>query len=183
VSGYLVEQMDELKEIGADYFIAKGTMEKMGAHVDDFLDKLEETPHPNPDDKVFLEPGQVYPRQSTAALMDLLNYQKAITESAGVGLIIVDADARIIHANPFTLKILGKSLEDVFNVPITSIFPVEEKEKIVQALKRVFQEEELKDVSFSFSLGTRKIQTTVSVLNVQDKRSGWVIALAETKVI
>lgn len=183
VSGYLVEQMDELEEIGADYFIAKGTMEKMGGHVDNFLDKLEETPHPDPDDKVFLEAGQVYPRQSTAALMDLLNYQKAITESAGVGLIIVDADARIIHANPFTLKILGKSLEDVFNVPITSIFPVEEKEKIVQALKRVFQEEGLKDVSFSFSLGTRKIQNTVSALNVQNKKSGWVIALAEIKVI
>ena len=183
VSSCLVEQMDELKEIGADYFIAKGAMEKMGPHVYDFLDKLGKNPHPDPDDKVILEPGQVYPRQPTTALMDLLNYQKAITESAGVGLIIVDADARIIHANPFTLKILGKSLEDVFNVPITSLFPVEEKEKIVQALKRVFQEEELKDVSFSFSLGARKIQTTVSALNVQDKKSGWVIALTETKVI
>ena len=158
-------------------------MEKMGAHVGDFLDKLEKTPHPDPEDKVFLEPGQVYPRQSTEALMDLLNYQKAITESAGVGLIIVDADARIIHANPFTLKILDKSLEDVFNVPIISIFPVEEKEKIVQALKRVFQEEELRNVSLSFSLGTREIQTNVSALNVQDKKSGWVISLAETKVI
>ena len=33
VSGYLVEQMDELNEIGADYYIVKGHMENMGEHV------------------------------------------------------------------------------------------------------------------------------------------------------
>jgi PAS domain S-box-containing protein len=181
VSGYLVEQMDELNEIGADYFIAKGTMEKMGSHVDDFLDKLEETPHPDPDDKVFLEPGQVYPRQSTAVLMDLLIYQKSIIESAGVGLIVIDTDARIIHANPVSLKMLGKSLEDVFNVPITEILPEEEKEKMVQALKRTYREEKLNDVRLLFIAGEREIRTTVSAIFTHNKKTGWVLALSESE--
>ena len=181
VSGYLVEQMDELGTIGADYFIAKGTMEKMGAHVDDFLDKLEETPHPDPDDKVFLEPGQVYPRQSTAILMDLLNYQKSIIESTAVGLVVVDDDARIIHANPVALNILGKSLEDVFNVPVTGILPVEEKEAMVQALKRAYQEEEGSDVSLSFSAGAKEIQARVSALVAHNKKTGWVLAMTQTE--
>ena len=180
MSGYLVEQMDELNEIGADYYIAKGAMEKMGEHVGAFLEKIEETPHPDPDDKIFLEPGQVYPRQSTAQLMDILNYQQAITDCAGVGLIIVDNDARIIHANLSALKMVKKSLEDILNMAITGIFSSAEKGSIVSALKRVIQEEGLRKVTFSTTFDTKEIQITVSALNVCDKKSGWVIAMAET---
>ena len=180
LSGYLVEQMDELDEMGADYYIAKGAMEKMGEHVGAFLEKIEETPHPDPEDKIFLEPGQVYPRQSTAQLMDILNYQQAITECAGVGLIIVDNDARIIHANLSALKIIKKPLEDVLNLAITGIFSPDEKETIVVALKRLIQEDGLRKVTFSTTLDSREIQTTVSALNVGYKKSGWVFAMAET---
>ncbi len=182
VSGYLVEQMDDLDEIGADYYIAKGAMEKMGEHVGDFLDKIEKNPYPDLDDKIFLEPGQVYPRQSTAELMDILSYQQAVTESAAIGLVVVDTDARIIRANPFALELLGKSFEDVLNIAITGIFPVDEKEKIVDALKRVVQEEKLKKVSFSSNINNKEIQTSVSALNVNDKKSGWVIAMVESEV-
>ncbi len=179
VSGYLVEQMDELDEIGADYYIAKGTMEKMGEHVDAFLDKIEKNPHPDPDDKVFLEPGQVYPRQFTSEMMDILNFQKSIIDSAGIGLIIVDTDARIMHANPCVLEIIEKSLEDVLAQPITGIFPIEEKNKIVKALKSVIQSEDCGKMCFSVCYDLKDVQTTVSALNVHDKKSGWVIAMTE----
>jgi len=180
VSGYLVEQMDELNEIGADYYIAKGTMEKMGDHVDVFLEKIEKAPHPDPDDMILLEPGQVYPRQSTVQLMDILNYQQAITDSAGVGLIVVDNDARIIHANLSALNMIKKSLEDVLNLTITGIFPSDEKETIINALKRLIQEEGLRKVSFFTKFDTKEIQTTVSTLNVRNRKSGWVIVMADT---
>ncbi len=181
VSGYLVEQMDDLDEIGADYYIAKGAMEKMGEHVDAFLDNLEKTPYPDPDDKIFLEPGQVYPRQSTAELMDILSYQQAVSESAGIGLVVVDTDARIIGANPYALDLLGKSFEDVITIAITGIFPVDEKEKIVDSLKRVIKEEKLKKVSFSININDKEVQTSVSALNVNDKKSGWVVAMVESE--
>ncbi len=179
VSGYLVEQMDELDEIGADYYIAKGTMEKMGDHVDAFLDKIEKQPLPGSNADVFLEPGEVYPRQATAELMDLLNYQQAITESAGIGMFVVDTDAKIIHANISALEIISKSLEDVLNRAVTSILPANEKEKIVDALKRVIREEELRKVGFTVNVDSREIRTIVSALNVHDKKSGWVISMED----
>jgi len=180
VSGCLVEQMDALSEIGADYYIAKGPMEKMGDHIETFLDKIENKALPNPDANVFLEPGQLYPRQTTAALLDILNYQQAITESAGIGILVVDTDAKIIHANISALEIINKSLEDVLNRAITSVLPAEEKEKIIDALKRVIRDEGLRKIGFTIDIDSREIRAIVSALNVRDKKSGWVISMADT---
>ena len=179
VSGYLVEQMDELNEIGADYYIAKGAMEKMGDHIDTFLDRIEQNPLAGPNAKIFLEPGQVYPRQTTAELMDILNYQQAITESAGIGILVVDTDAKIIHANLSTLEMINRSFEDVLNRPITSILPAEEKEKMVEALKRVIRDEGPRKINFTIDMDSRGIRIIVSALNVHDKKSGWVISMEE----
>jgi len=179
VSGYLVEQMDELDEIGADYYIAKGAMEKMGDYVDKFLNKIEKQPVPGPNAKVFLEAGQVYPRQATAELMDMLSFQQAVTESAGIGIIVVDTDARIIHANLSSLEIIDKPLEDVLNRTITSLFPAEGKEKLVEALKRVIRNEGLRKVSFSINTESREIRTIVSALNFHAKKAGWVISMED----
>lgn len=179
VSGYLVEQMDELGEIGADYYIAKGAMEKMGDHIGSFLDRIEKNPRPDSDMNILLEPGQVYPRQTTAQLMDILNYQQAITESAGIGILVVDTDAKIINANLSSLQMIGRSMEDILNRPITNIIPAEEKEKIVEALKRVIRDEGLRKIGFTIHMDSREIRTIVSTLNVHNKKSGWVIAMED----
>ncbi len=180
VSGYLVEQMDDLDEIGADYYIAKGTMEKMGDHVDTCLDKIEKAPFPDPDDNVFLEPGQVYPRQATVELMDILNYQVAVTESAGIGILVVDTDAKIIHANISALEIINKPLENVLTRPVTSIFPAEEKERMVDVLKRVIRDEAARKIGLTINMNSGEIRTIVSVLNVHDKKAGWVLSVEDT---
>jgi len=179
VSGYLVEQMDDLDEIGADYYIAKGAMEKMGDHIDTFLDKIEKAPFPDPNANVFLEPGQVYPRHATAQLMDILKYQQAITESAGIGMLVVDTDAKIIQANKLILDMLNKSLEDVLNRSITGLLPKEEKEKIVDSLKRVVRDEGSKKIGLSIHIAAREIRTIVSALKLQDKKAGWVISMED----
>jgi len=44
LSGVMVEQLDRLEELGADYFIAKGPMEKMAKHIEALLDKIEAEP-------------------------------------------------------------------------------------------------------------------------------------------
>jgi PAS domain S-box-containing protein len=181
VSGYLVEQMDELSRIGADYYIAKGAIEKMGDHVDKFLDKIEKQPLPGPEAKVILEPDEVYPRQSLAGLMDILSFAQAVTESAGIGIIVVDTDARIIGANPSALDIVGRPAEDILNTSIIKIFPLQEKERLVDALKTVIKiDEEPKNIGFSINMDSRRIRTTVSALTVHEKKSGWVITIDDS---
>ncbi|MFH1351494.1 MAG: response regulator [Pseudomonadota bacterium] len=41
VSGVIVEQLDEIDKIGADYYIAKGPIEKMADHVNKLMDGIE----------------------------------------------------------------------------------------------------------------------------------------------
>ncbi|SPD72340.1 Response regulator receiver domain protein [uncultured Desulfobacterium sp.] len=179
VSGYLVEQMDDLGQIGADYYIAKGAIEKMGDHVDKFLDRIENQPLPGPDAKVILEePGQVYPRQSSAGLMDILNFSQAVTESAGIGIIVVDSDAKIICANTPALEIVDRPMEDILNTYITKIFPVEEKERLADALKRVIKKGDgPRNIGFFVKMDSRRIRTNISALKVHDKKIGWVITM------
>ncbi|MDL1960816.1 MAG: response regulator [Deltaproteobacteria bacterium] len=42
LSGIIVEQLDKLDEMGADYFITKGPMEKMAKYIEMLMDKIEE---------------------------------------------------------------------------------------------------------------------------------------------
>ncbi|RLC28928.1 MAG: hypothetical protein DRH37_08570 [Deltaproteobacteria bacterium] len=181
VSGYLVEQIDELDRIGADYYIAKGVMEKMTDHIDMFLDRVEADAFAGSDTNVFLEPGQVYPRRATAELLDILNYQKAITESAGIGILVVDTDARVIHANRTVLEIMDRPIEDVLNRPVTGLLPVPERENMVDVLKQVIRDSGTRRVALHFHVDSRRIRTTVSALNVHNKKSGWIVSMEDPR--
>ncbi len=180
VSGYLVEQMDELNEIGADFYIAKGAMENMGKHVDAFMETLEtgsfETQaHGN----IFLEPGQVYPRQATAHLLDMLNYFQAIPESAGIGMLILDKDAKIINANPCALKVINNSLENILNHSITRVLTGEDKEVLANHLKKLFRDDNKGKVNFLTHLDGKEIRISITVLSVKGGKNGWVVTFED----
>ncbi len=178
VSGYLVEQMDVLDEIGADYYIAKGAMEKMGDHIEGFFDELEKAEASN-GLSLLLEPGQVFPRQSTAHLLDMVNYQASTIECAGVGILVADTDGRILRANASALAILKRSFESILNCPVTGLFPAGERDEIVEALKTVILDESHKKQSFTIQRDSDMIRATVSVFDMNGKKLGWVIALDE----
>jgi CheY-like chemotaxis protein len=56
LSGAMIEQLDSLEKIGADYFLAKGPMEKMAQHIEILLDKIEEGTGLPPSDKTVFNP-------------------------------------------------------------------------------------------------------------------------------
>lgn len=180
VSGTLIEQMDVLDEIGADYYIAKGPMEQMADHVNRFMDKIEKQPFPPPSGENLFEPGKIYPRQVTVELMDTVGFHQAIIESIGIGIIVVDRDARIINANSLALTITDKSLEEVLNCPITGIFPQREKAKLIDALKGVIKGEESRRITFYAAIHSQKARIIVSPLKIGGKTAGWIVAVEDT---
>ncbi len=181
VSAYLVEQMDELDEIGADYYIAKGAMEKLGDHLDAFMEGLEKgTMSEWQSGNVFTEPGQLYPRQATSQLLDLVSYHEAVTESMATGILVTDTDAKILHANAAALSLINNRVENIINCPVTGIFPAEEKEKIVESLKRAVREGDEKNTGISIKLNSKKIHLMVSALEMKGKKLGWVISLCSS---
>ena len=180
MSGTLIEQMDGLNEIGADYYIAKGPMEKMADHVNELMDKIEKQPFPPPNGENFLERGKLYPRQAAVELIESVGFHQAVTESIGIGIIVVDRDARIINANSLAFTLINKSLEEVLNCHVTAIFPKRERAKLIDAMKSVIQDEELGKITFYAPIHSQEIRIIVSPLKINGKTAGWIVAMEDT---
>jgi len=173
----IIEQMDTLSEIGADYFIAKGPAEKMAKSIEMLIDRIEKNPIPDPSDETVFQPDNMIPRHITSELIQSVNFQQAITESIGMGIIVVDRDARIIITNSLALDIINKSYEEVLNREIISVFPSEERAKVMGSLKRVLLKTELRKTSLFVIINSQKIRLIVSLLRENGDIVGWVVAL------
>jgi len=173
----IIEQMDALSEIGADYFIAKGPAEKMAKSIEMLMEKIEKNPIPGPSDETVFQPDNMIPRHITSELIQSVNFQQAIAESIGIGIIVVDRDARIITTNSLALDIIDRSYEEVLNREIISVFPSEERAKVIGSLKRVLLKTELKKTSLFVIIKSRKIRLIVSLLRLNGEIVGWVVAL------
>jgi CheY-like chemotaxis protein len=173
----IIEQIDGLSGIDADYFVAKGPTDKMAGHIDMVLDKIEKQPIPAPSDEIIIQPDDMIPRHITSELIQSVNFQQAITESIGIGIIVVDRDARIITANSLALDIIDKSYGEVLNREAISVFPYEERAKVMGSLRRVLLKTELRKMSIFVIINSLKIRMIVSLLRLDDEILGWVIGL------
>lgn len=179
VSGTIVEHLGSLNEIGADHYIAKGPMEKIAMKVNEFMDRIDADSFSTPDAENIIESGTLFPRREAMDLLDSLNFQKSILECIGVGVITLDSDTRILGANKAVLKILKKSPSELINRLITDIFPNDDKVNLINALKEILHNHELDDVSFTTITDSGKTRVTVTLLIVEDKKVGWILALED----
>jgi len=180
VSGSVVEQMDQLTDAEVDWFLAKGPLEQMEAQINELLDQIENDVISPKEGSKFLEPGTLYPRQITSELVDRLNFHKGLIESIGFGILVVDRDARVINATSQALDILNASPGDILNKHITSLFPRQERAYLIDALKAVAQNLDLKKVRLNIVVDAKITQLTVSLLRVGSDIAGWIIAVEET---
>jgi CheY-like chemotaxis protein len=182
VSGTVIEQMDKLDEIGADYYIAKGPMENMADNIAKCIERIDKYPFPSQYEDRLIDFENMFPRQPTSGLIEVMNFQWAIIESMGVGIIVVDKDTRVININLLALDIIDKSIEGVLNCYVTALFPKEERPVIVDALKRVIHNQELRKTAFSIFISSRDIRMIVSALKIDGEIAGWIIALETINV-
>jgi PAS domain S-box-containing protein len=173
----IIEQMDGLTGIDADYFIAKSPAEKMAVHIDMVLERIEKRLIAASTDEVMIQPEDMIPRHITSELIQSVNFQQAITESIGVGVIVVDRDARIITANSLALDIIEKSYDEVLNREASSVFPKEERPKVMDSLRSVLQRTELRNMSIFLLINSLKVQTIISLLRLGGETLGWVMSL------
>ena len=179
ISGTLIEQMEGIDEIGADYYVAKGPLEDMTDDLNALIDRIEASGISSEKNKSNIQLGDLYPRQATTELIEELNFQKAIIESIGLGIIVVDKDARIINATSQSLEIAKKSLEEILNEHITSLFPKEGRVPLIDALKGVARDLGLRKISFNMTVKSQEIRLAVSLLRKSGDAVGWVIAMEE----
>ena len=180
ISGTLMEQMEDIVDIGADYYVAKGPLEHMADDINALVDRIEDIGISPEENKSIIEPGTLYPRQVTGELIEKLNFQKAITESIGLGIVVVDKDARVISANSQALEIMNASLGEILNKHVTSLFPQKERTPMIDALKGVAKDLGLRKISLNVIVNSQEIRLTVSLLRCGGDIVGWIVAMEET---
>lgn len=177
LSGTVIEQMESLDAIGADYYIAKGPLDKLSVRLNVFITEMENQPVLPPAEKKILQTGGVFPRRDAMELLMELEFQQAVVNCLGVGVIIIDTDTRIMNANTAALEALGKSLFEVLNCPILKLFPPNRSSELLAALKRTSREPDITHSAFMVNWNGRMLRAVVSALQSRRSPTGWVVAL------
>lgn len=183
LSGTVIEQMSELDEIGADYYIPKGPIDKLTIQLNEFMAEIENQPFVPSTKKKILKNGPIFPRREAMELLHTLQFHRAIIENIGVGVIVVDRDVRVLNANSLALDIVRKSAVDVLNCRIDDLFPSKQRAELKDALKRVTQEPEIKKITFYTSFNHQITRTIVTPIVLQNNTAGWVVALEDADSI
>jgi len=69
LSGVMIEQLGALNEIGADYYMAKGPIDKLTVKLNDFMAEVETRPEFRPGEIKIMQTGGVYPRRDAVELL------------------------------------------------------------------------------------------------------------------
>jgi len=177
LSGSMIEQLGSLDEIGADYYIAKGPINQLAPKLNEFMAEIETQSALPPSEKKVLAAGKVYPRRDAMELMNSLFFHQAVIESVSVGIITVDDDTRIINANRAALEIIGLQSVDVLNRPIAKLFTTDARAELVNGLKLVKRQPEMKKYSFFANHRSQVVGTSISAITLNDAVVGWVVVL------
>jgi CheY-like chemotaxis protein len=177
LSGTLVEQMDDLDDIGADYFIAKGPIAKLSSHLTEFIAGLENRAGPPPAEKRILQTGGVFPRRDAVELLGALGFYRAAVDCLGTGMLIIDKDTCVINANPAALSILELPLENLLNRPVRDVFPANASVELARAMKATARRSSSRPSTFFAGLNGRMVRAVVSPLCLGDQPAGWVLAI------
>lgn len=177
VSGTIIEQLDELDSIGADYYIAKGPLDKMKDLFREVLEQVKIRPLPDHSDKRIYDLDILYPRRESVALIESLHFQRAITESIGIGILVVDRDTRILSANTAARDLLDRTEVNILNRPVASLFAAEDKTKLINGMKKIARDPDPGKVVLPLSLNGNGFRVTISLLSQEKSNKGWIFAM------
>lgn len=179
ISGSVIEGNEDIQKIGADYYISKGPIETMADHISRFLDKFDQQTISASDQ--IMETTRLFPRQSTAELIEMLDFQEGIFDSIGLGLFVIDRDAQIIRTNDQGLSMINKSMEVMLNSHVTTLLPESRKTELISALKSVAQNRNKKSVSFEVNTDDLHLRVIVSLHRIGQETIGWIIAMEDMR--
>ncbi|MCG6881754.1 MAG: response regulator [Deltaproteobacteria bacterium] len=177
MSDSIIELRELQKEVGADYYLQKQPVERMAKYVDRFMEYVEGDPFLSSPNKDLFNHEKLFRRQATIDLLESLSFQQGIVESAGMGIIVAEKDARIVFVNRLGVEILNQPISKLLSSRITEVFPADEKKKILTGLKAVAKDTALMRQSFTIIMNNIAVQITVSILRVEGEIEGWVLIL------
>ena len=152
----------------------------MTEYIGGLLDNLEGYGTIESELEQLVEPENVYPRQATAELVEEMKFKTAVFDSVGIGILVVDRDARVMNANVMALELINKPLEEVLNLRVTAVFPQEGRGRLVEALREVAKNLNfLRRRSLRLMCGSRVLKLVASILRIGNDLDGWVLTMED----
>jgi len=180
LSATIIEQLDQLDQIAADYFIAKGPISKMRDQLNGFVERIENH-QPLPVDQTnVLTMENLFPRRESVQLIENLRFQQAIVESIGMGIVVVDKDGRVLTANNQALEILHKPAVEALNRGLPELFPESERRTVLDSLKATARQDTEGPGHLNVVINTQVVRLIITLLKVAGRPLGWVAALETT---
>ena len=181
LSGTVIEQLSEIDEIDADFYIPKGPIDKLRIQLNKFMAEIETRPFNPPTERKVFKSQAIFPRREAMELLNTLQFHRAIIEHIGVGVIIVDQDTRVINANSLALDIIQRSAVEVLNCKVADLFPNQQRSDLKEALKRGSPKPGDPKSSFFTSFNRHSTRTIVTPILYEDQPSGWIVALDDSE--
>jgi CheY-like chemotaxis protein len=173
----IVEELDSIKQIDADYFVTKGPVKEMARHIQMLIDRVRQGLASPLGDSVVFESEGLVPRGTSDELVQIVNYQQAIMESLGTGLLVLDYKTIIVKANLLALETINKSYDEVLNHPVVSIFTGGDRTKVADLLKKALREPEAGKVFVSAMFDSRKVDIHCAVFKIDGRVQGWTLTM------
>lgn len=181
ISGTLIDQLNDAHDIGADFYFTKAPVSIMSNQINGFLDRLAQQPFQTIDDLEFQESVPLFPRQSTADLIAVMDFQEAFFNCIGLGVFVADEDAVIIKANVIGLELLEKSIGDVLSCHVTTLVPASERPRFIHVLKQVARQRSVKSMTVPVWVDIKRVGITVSLLKINQEPAGWIVVMEDLK--
>jgi CheY-like chemotaxis protein len=180
VALFIVEEGEEIADTAADYFVVKGPVDNMAAHLSSVLNMIENGSSSPSSPKVFQD-SRLIPRHTNDELLQSVNHTHGVIESLALGILVLDRKTRVISSNAAALQLVRRPYGEVLGRQVKYLFSREDEPGIMEALKRVLQKPDTKRSDHSFSIHSGKTQASVSLLKNRGEATGWVIALCPIK--
>lgn len=136
LTGVAAESAAKVKGLGADAYIAKGSMDEIAVNLLNtlkMLEKAKKVPVAK-GDLIFGIEG-VKPRGLVGELLLNKKHYETILENVGEGVVEIDSDQKIIFVNPAALEIIDRPEREIIGKRITDIFDHQKSNEISRILK------------------------------------------------
>ncbi|MFQ5883073.1 MAG: ATP-binding protein [Candidatus Methylomirabilales bacterium] len=162
----------ELQEMGAKAYIAKGRMDAMVADILEILQRLE---------KKDVEGGspfviglqEVRPRVIARELLSIKRHLDTLLATLGEAVIEFNDAHQVVYVNPAGLKLLGRSETELVGAPIFAIFG----DPIPAAIRRIQAPGGREELELPY--GERVLKVTMTGLMEEQRHAGGVMILQD----
>jgi PAS domain S-box-containing protein len=128
LSATLAEEQMNMRDLGADAFIAKGPFEEMAAHITDVLSSIECADSTQQNGVLGIK--SVFPRGITRELLSVNRYFRNILDRMDEGVLEITRERQIVFANRAALSMLGLSEKDLLGTILLTHFDDEQRPHI-----------------------------------------------------